>query len=235
VQVHVRGGGFSSAIHLRRTKPYRAAQGGFHRMIVPLFLFAIAGAQPAGAPPHSGRLFISPMGEPFRGSAQGEDGLSAWFQQADADHDGKLTPVEVKVDGERFFRTLDVNHDGEIDPEEIERYENVVAPEIRVLGFGGNGDDESSGGGRLGLLTLPEPVSSADSNFNRGVSIPEFDAAARSRFLLLDTNRDGVLQLPELESIRQAVRSNARNPERKKRKGPHPPIDPDGQSQSGGY
>lgn len=204
-------------------------------MIVPLLLLAAAGAQPASVQPHRGRLFISPMGEPFRGSAQGEDGLSAWFQQADADHDGKLTPVEVKVDAERFFRVLDVNHDGEIDPDEIERYENVVAPEIRVVGFGGNGDDESSGGGRLGLLTLPEPVSSADSNFNRGISVPEFDAAARSRFILLDANRDGVLMLPELESIRQAVRSNARNPQSKKSRRDAPAPDPDGQAESGGY
>jgi Ca2+-binding EF-hand superfamily protein len=211
--------GFSSTIHLWARIPYRAAQRGIFRMAVPLFfLIALAGAAapPAPAQPHRGRLFISPMGEPFRGSAQGQDGLPAWFQQADRDHDGRLTLAELQEDGQRFFLTLDVNHDGEIDPQEIERYENVVAPEIRVAGFGGMGDDESSGGGRLGLLTLPEPVSSADSNFNRGISVPEFDSAARSRFLLLDTNRDGILTLPELEAMRQAVRSNSRNPRRPK-------------------
>lgn len=205
-------------------------------MAVPFFLIALAAAaaaQPATASqPHRGRLFISPMGEPFRGLGSGEDGLVDWFRQADADHDGRLTLVEMKADGQRFFAALDVNHDGEIDPAEIERYENVVAPEIRVAGFGGTSDDESRGGGRLGLLTLPEPVSSADSNFNRGISVPEFDSAASSRFLLLDTNRDGSLMLPELEEMRQAVRSNARSPKRTKPKFEDRPL-PDARDYGG--
>jgi hypothetical protein len=191
-------------------------------MLVSLFLtISAAAVQPvvpvAPSVQHSGRSFISPMGEPFHGSASGEDGLVAWFQATDGDHDGKITTDEMVRNGQRFFVTLDVNHDGEIDPDEIERYENVVAPEVRVAGFGG-GDDEASGGGRLGLLTVPEPVSAADTSFNRGVSLPEFDAAAGSRFRLLDTDRNGVLTLPELEAMRQAIRSNARNPRRPKQK-----------------
>lgn len=188
-------------------------------MIVPLFLtVAAAAAQPA--PPvirpaeHRGRAFISPMGEPFHGS--GEDGLATWFRGADANHDGRMTVEELKQDGERFFRTLDVNHDGEIDPDELDRYENVIAPEVRVAGFGGGGDDEASGGGRLGLLTVPEPVAAADTSFNRGVSLAEFDAAAISRFRLLDTDRNGVLTLPELEAVRAAVRSNGRSRQEQK-------------------
>lgn len=181
-------------------------------MLVSLFLtVAAAAAQPA--PPvaplvqHSGRAFISPMGEPFHGSASGEDGLVSWFRGADVNHDGRMTIEELKQDGERFFRTLDVNHDGEIDPDEIDRYENVIAPEVRIAGFGGS-DDEASGGGRLGLLTVPEPVAAADTSFNRGVSLAEFDAAATSRFRLLDTDRNGALTLPELQAMRAAIRSN---------------------------
>lgn len=102
---------------------------------------------PAGAPntfgsgapgrgPH-GRLFISPMGEPFRGSPDAPAPQDQWFDGADADHDGALTPAEMVADAGRFFATLDMRKDVEIDPDDIERYETVVAPEIRVGGFGG--------------------------------------------------------------------------------------------------
>jgi len=192
-------------------------------MLVPLFLAAAAAAAQPAPPlartvPHPGRAFISPMGEPFHGSSSGQDGLLAWFAAADANHDGRMTIDEMKQDGERFFRTLDVNHDGEIDPDEIDRYENVIAPEVRVAtGYaGGASNDEASGGGRLGLLTVPEPVAAADTSFNRGVSLVEFDVAAASRFRLLDTNRDGSLTVPELVAMRQAIRSNARSPRNNK-------------------
>jgi Ca2+-binding EF-hand superfamily protein len=185
-------------------------------MIVSLLLVAFASGAAPVAPvvaQHSGRAFISPMGEPFHGSETGEDGLVGWFHGADGNHDGKIAFEEFKQDGERFFATLDVNRDGEIDPDEIQRYETLIAPEIRIeMGFSDVSDDEARGGGRLGLLTIPEPVTSADQNFNRGISVPEFDSAARTRFGLLDVNRDGGLTLPELQAMRQAVRSNAKSP-----------------------
>src|SRR5205823_1887493 len=96
-----------------------------------LFFAAAAQVQAAAPPPptrHWGRLFVSPMGEPFHGS-RGEDALAAWFTQADSNHDGFLTVEEVQADAERFFGLLDVNHDGEIDPDEITRYEDMVAME----------------------------------------------------------------------------------------------------------
>jgi EF hand len=190
-------------------------------MPAPLLILAVlAVSQAAGAPSPSrpsapsghGRAFISPMGEPFH--AAGFDGLAAWFQQADSNHDGSLFVDEVRKDAERFFLMLDRNHDGEIGPEEIERYENVVAPEIRIdSGWGAPAaDDESSGGGRLGVLSIPEPVASADSNLDRGISAQEFQTAAEKRFGLLDLNHDGRLTLDELQAARSAVRSNARRP-----------------------
>jgi Ca2+-binding EF-hand superfamily protein len=199
-------------------------------MVVPLFLVALASgaAQPAVRPqaPRRG-VFISPMGEPFYGSAPGEDGLIVWFRQTDADHDGRITLAELKQEGRRFFLALDINHDGEIDPDEIERYETVVAPEIRVSGFGGYGDDEASGAGRLGLLAMPEPVRAADTDFNGGISAYEFDAAASARFQLIDSNHDGSLELPEVTAMREAVRSNARKPyhDKKEQDAPAPPPD----------
>jgi Ca2+-binding EF-hand superfamily protein len=68
----------------------------------------------------------------------------------------------------------------------------------------GGGDDTHQGAGRYGLLDLPEPVVSADADFNRGVSLNEFRQAAVQRFVALDLDNHGRLSLPELESIRPA-------------------------------
>lgn len=205
--------------------------------VIPFLLFAATTAAqvPAAPPPptrHWGRLFISPMGEPFHGN-RGEDALAAWFTQADANHDGYLTVEEMQADAERFFGRLDVNHDGEIDPDEITSYENMVAMEMSrgrleavttpAIAAGAPGGDTGGfrgghrgaenfdrpgavhqGAARFGLLDLPEPVISADENFNRGVSLSEFRSAASHRFVALDLDHKGRLTLAGLENIRPA-------------------------------
>ena len=96
-----------------------------------------------------GPLFISPMGEPFRGN----DPVARWFAGADTNHDGVVTQAEFVADADRFFLVLDRAHDGEIDPQDIEYYETVLAPEIRTGGGGlsarGTGRG-AKGGGRGG-------------------------------------------------------------------------------------
>jgi Ca2+-binding EF-hand superfamily protein len=191
-----------------------------------LALPAAAAAQPpAGGPgterarPRGGGVFISPMGEPFRGAERGEDLIRSWFDGADADHDGKLVVTEMEGDAARFYATLDGDRDGEIDPAEMERYETQIAPELHQLGVmaglsyrpndvsmpwrGGPKRRGGRGGGRaLSLLNLPQPVASADFNFNRGISAAEFKQAADQRFALLDTNHDGKLEMAELAAYR---------------------------------
>ena len=200
-------------------------------MVSSLFLIAWAAAAqapvtvPAAAQPQTigtpgpGRLFISPMGEPFFGRVPGEDGLIVWFNQADRNHDGMITLDEMTADADRFFQVLDRTHDGEIDPDDIDYYEQAV-PQIRAQTMittsttpGGtmaeHADSETSAG-RLGLLQIPEPVASADSNFNRGVSPQEFRDAAVKRFQLLDTGNRGKLTLPDLQGIRRAASTYAK-------------------------
>jgi len=176
---------------------------------------AVATRANAPAAQHAGRAFMSPMGEPFFGRTAGEDGLIVWFQQADRNHDGSLTVDEMTADAQRFFQTLDLNHDGEIDPDEISHYEVDIVPHLRARSFvvvrssaGGDQEevaDDESGAGEYGLLQIPEPVSSADSNFNRGVSVDEFSKTAAARFRLLDINHAGRLTLPELTNIRRSA------------------------------
>ncbi len=168
----------------------------------------------AHAAPDGPNFFISPMGEPFRGP----DAPGRWFDGADTNHDGVLTQAEMEADAARFFATLDRRHDGEIDPDDIEYYETVVAPQIRVGNFGGyerpsSGDDGDSdgparqpayvpqGAARFGYFDYPEPVTVADTNFNRGVDATEFRVAADKRFDALDKNHDGKIEKSELPKL----------------------------------
>lgn len=178
---------------------------------------------PAPSPPvasqvedgtHGTRLFISPMGEPFRADRDPQD---IWFDRADANHDGALNRAEFDKDSDRWFAVLDRKHDGEIDPEDIEYYESVLAPEIRVDFYegvtAGGGDNGGSrpvtrlkiGAAHYSYFDYPEPVMVADANFNRGVDPREFRRAADKRFDLLDTNGDGKIERGELPKISALV------------------------------
>jgi len=195
-------------------------------MIVASLILLAAVSSPASAPVlvtgHPWAPFISPMGEPFRSRSNGDDALTRWFRQADTNRDGAIDPGEMKADADRFFMTLDTDHSGEIDPVELTQYESEVAPEIQtamrtmhgpggakakrkeklddILGLTG----ALQGAARYGLLNIPEPVAAADTDFNRGVSLGEFEMAAARRFQILDTGRAAKLTLPSLQTIREA-------------------------------
>jgi hypothetical protein len=163
-------------------------------------------------------FFLSPAGEPFRTAAGGPSPLGTWFAGADPNHDGVLSFAEFRADFRRFFATLDTNHDGEIAPDEVARYETEILPEIasRVVA-------------RYSLLPIPHPIMSADDDFNRGVSVAEFDHAATSRFNLLDEHHVGRLTLEQLEARRVSM-LGARFDE----PAHHPPPPDPGESPEGG-
>ena len=170
---------------------------------------AAAGAQPPAPPPgQQVVVFISPMGEPFRRAQGPGEPIERWFAGADSDHDGAVGVLEFQADAARFFATLDVNHDGEIAPDEIIRYETEIAPEvqtgIRAVSLDDHGrmrlrrGEGPFGMGSQALLAIPEPVVSADADFNRGISLAEFRHTAGQRFLLIDRNHDGRISHDEL-------------------------------------
>lgn len=201
-----------------------------------LFLASAAGASkvaenaPITVTGHAWAPFISPMGEPFRARTVSDDTLALWFTQADRNRDGAITLDEMEADADRFFATLDDDHDGEIEPEELVRYEWEIAPDIQVNSRGKRAPGEVAakprksraedddrpvvramdrglqGGARYALLNIPEPVAAADADFNRGITRAEFRQAAAARFLLLDSGHHGRLTLPELRTLRFALR-----------------------------
>ncbi len=173
--------------------------------------------QTAVAPIPGGPIFISPMGEPFHGG-EGLSGAELWFRKADANRDNRITPKEFEADALRFFAFLDTDHDGEIGPDEVEHYESDVAPEIRVMSTYGDpalakADDDGNvtdppyptrlGAGRYGFLDSPEPVITADVNFDRAITRAEFAQTAMKRFKQLDVNEDGVITRDELPRLDQ--------------------------------
>ncbi|WP_232833962.1 MULTISPECIES: EF-hand domain-containing protein [unclassified Sphingomonas] len=200
------------------------------RIALALPLLAIVTAASGAAAEGSRRIFISPMGEPFRGTEAAPDPERTWFDGADTNHDGALSFAEFNADATRFFKILDRKNDGEIDPDDIDYYENVLAPEVRSGNAGGSGiiarrqdgeggadvqgtrgvlyDPSKLGAARFSYFDLPEPVTPADRNFNRGVDPMEFARAARQRFDALDTNHDGKLMWDELPHVR--VRAEVR-------------------------
>jgi hypothetical protein len=169
------------------------------------------------SPMAADRLFVSPMGEPFVGDKTNPPALT-WYTNADADKDGRLSIYEFQDDAQRFFKTLDTDKSGEIDPQENERYELLIQQAISDSNgglskglFTSNAPPEPlddgprstvyvrrGGASRYNWLGIPQPVMSADTNFNRGVTAAEFDRAAVTRFRLLDRDGDMILDKAEL-------------------------------------
>lgn len=213
-------------------------------LIVPFLISAAAGEPPINVVGHAWAPFISPMGEPFRARTTADNTLALWFNQADRNRDGMVTPDEMRADAERFFATLNTDHDGEIGPEELVNYEYEIAPEIQVnsrwrrtrgqaaaeaeqgANHGPDGkrrrpiegydpSDPIQGAARYALLNIPEPVAAADADFNRGITLSEFRQAAIYRFQLLDTRRAGRLTLAVLEGLVPQAPPPGKKPKRR--------------------
>jgi hypothetical protein len=183
----------------------------------------------------SGNLFISPCGEPFRAGRTEPYPIVKWFQGADANHDGKLDIDEMRDDAARFFKVLDRNGDGVIDDAEINYYENRIVPQILVsrldtglIRVDLQGDIDSAGthiqheaptaedelnadhgAMYFSLFREPEPVRSADRDFNQKVTLKEFLAHSDRHFHALDRANQGYLTLATLPKTEAEVAAKA--------------------------
>ena len=169
-------------------------------------------------------LFVSPQGEPFRGVVNGHTPMQRWFEEADTDHDKRISRAEFLADSQAFFAKLDTNQDGFVTSYEETQMQAQLAPEI-VRTFGPMedfvGPDQAAarqaqaespgltarqrmlplerpyGAQAFSWLNEIEPVMSADADLNSKVSLAEFQAMAAKRFDKLDANHDGFFVLSE--------------------------------------
>lgn len=184
---------------------------------------------PAGEPFRAGPGAPYPVADWFAGADANHDGALTrdefvadavrFFGIVDADHNGVIDGFEV------------ANYEQRIAPEII----GGAAPGSmrrgpRGLGAGqqdegGPTDDDMSpshrqrqrgtnvlqGASLFGLIAEPEPVMAADGNFDRRITKDEAIKAAKTRFTLLDADKDGVLKLAELPKtpIQGGVRPGA--------------------------
>jgi Ca2+-binding EF-hand superfamily protein len=167
---------------------------------------------------HDGYLTVEEM----------QQDAARFFATLDVNHDGEIDPDEINRYETVVAPEIDTSPGGRIARAELQNQAEGSGGRGHRGGhhrggggYGGNfgagggfsGDlDDPLGGGRFGLLNIPEPVASADADFNRGVTLDEFKRAALQRFQLLDANRSGRLTLAALEEQRAATIAAARRP-----------------------
>ena len=174
--------------------------------------------------------FISPMGEPFRGRSEdtfarwfygadaNQDGMltademradaERFFKVLDTDGDGRIGSVERMAYEATITPEVQINSDWKRTRQEAAeaRSREDRKPDDRRSrqtenAIDGYQLDGLQGAARYGLLNLPEPVSGADADFDRIVTLDEFRRAAAYRFQLLDSARSGRLTIGSLRSL----------------------------------
>jgi hypothetical protein len=165
-------------------------------------------------PPSKGE---SPIARWFTLADRNRDGLlSADEMQADADrffakldgnHDGQIDPQEIAAYEYEIAPDVQVNSqwkrprgDLSAKPEPDRDRPPGDDSARREDRWDGYRMDGLQGAARYGLLNIPQPVASADADFNRLITLAEFRQAASYRFKLLDGEGQGRVTLPELEA-----------------------------------
>lgn len=113
----------------------------FTRGALGALLFLAAPAVAAAQEPSPGRLFISPMGQPF----QGDDPMQAWITAADADHDGRVSLAEFAADASAFFAHVDANQDQSLTSVESTALLRREAPQVLSPDYAGPPIDPHQG------------------------------------------------------------------------------------------
>jgi Ca2+-binding EF-hand superfamily protein len=190
---------------------------------------AVSAIAAPGKDDETQNLFISPSGEPFLQFASKPYPIVDWFKRVDTNGDGKIDKAEFSADAAQFFKTLDRNGDGVLSSEEVYIYEHYMVPEIL------NGDQETppsepienpdgttsppkpiltnEGAAFFGLLNDPEPVMSADRNFDFRVTRKEFLDQADRHFAMLDPKGKGYFTLDDLPKTPFEAAMHARRTE----------------------
>lgn len=132
-----------------------------------------------------------------------------FFAALDANKDGVIDGKEIERYEQELVPEVQVNFGSGPEFRALETGAGSGAP----IGGSGDGSEPSvqdqrranarqealpRGGGRYGLINVPEPVVSMDADLSRRITPQEFTAAADRRFSLLDPDERGYLALATL-------------------------------------
>ena len=166
-------------------------------------------------PPTTGE---APIARWFVQADQNHDGIltvdemqvdaDRFFTRLDSNHDNQVDPGERTTYEWEIAPEIQVNSDWRrprgqtaTEPRPSPDYPSGDAATQRVHDrHDGYRSDGLQGAARYGLLNIPQPVASADADFNRVITQIEFRRAASERFRLLDNRGQGRITLPELEA-----------------------------------
>jgi EF hand domain-containing protein len=130
-----------------------------------------------------------------------------FFARLDSNHDGEIDPQEIAAYEYEIAPDVQVNSQWKRPRGEIaaKRERDRDRPSWngsrkREDRHDGYHSDGLQGAARYGLLNIPQPVATADADFNRLISLAEFRQAASYRFRLLDSSGRGQITLAELEA-----------------------------------
>jgi len=171
---------------------------------------------PMGEPFRADASGVAPEQQWFRRADKNNDGRVTllemradayrFFKTLDLNHDGEIDPEELQHYEQVVAPEINVmdTHSGAEDlPDNIitsddgQRDAFGDLPQVTIA-HKKQRARMVRGAANFSYFDLPEPVASADGDFNRGVSAQEFDAAAQKRFLLLDRTHDGYLTYAKL-------------------------------------
>lgn len=138
---------------------------------------------------------------------------NAFFPHVDANQDGALTSTEDTAYWRRAAPEVVSDYAGgePIDstmaaPEEHRHDDGATvstSSDVTLQGPHRRPAERPVGAQAYGLLGDAEPIMSCDSNFDRRVTLAEFDACAERRFAMLDLNHDGFITPDEINQFRR--------------------------------
>jgi len=191
---------------------------------------------PMGEPFGSRSPDDDPFARWFREADRNQDGMltademradaDRFFAVLDSDRDGRVGSVERMAYEATIAPEVQINSDwkrtrqeaAEARSRENRKREDRRSrrSENRIDGYQLDG---LQGAARYGLLNLPEPVSGADADFNRIVTLDEFRRAAAYRFQLLVCARSGRLTIESLKPVLPSRPKEGRRVKRPKNAG----------------
>ena len=178
--------------------------------------FAAAGDQP-NRPPHHGKMEHGMTGGP-RGAAFREIAFVRMLKQFDANKDGQVSKQEATDGMEKIFAAIDTNHDGSLTPGEIREYRqaqfkarreaasakqgdadaDATAPKTADNIDRGRPDRDGRHGMHLRIMSVSLMMHRIDTDENGQISKQEAETAFNTFFDRMDRNKDGLISIDDM-------------------------------------